>query len=115
MSPDPSQLSTINMMIAKLSLAQSDLLTAGRATADDTKLLQINNEYMGLQSCIDQAAQAQAAADDALFKQATDALKTQAKKLDDMEKQIKEIISDVALAGRIAGYIAEAIALVAKL
>jgi hypothetical protein len=115
MSPDSSKLSIINEVIEKLSLAQSDLLTAARATADNTKLIQINNEYMAVQSCIDQAAQAQAAEDDALFKQATKDLKTQAQKLEGMEDQIKKIISDVALAGRIVGYIAQAIALIGQL
>lgn len=115
MSPDPSQLSTINTLIEKLSLAQSDLLTAGRATADPTKLQQINEQYDAIQDCIDQAAQAQAAANDTLFNQATSTIKTQAKTLEGMEAQIKSIISDVAVAGRIAGYIAEAIVLVGKL
>jgi hypothetical protein len=115
MSSNPANLSIINEVIEKLSLAQADLLTAARATADNTKLIQINNEYMAVQSCMDQAAQAQAAADDALFKQATNALKTQAKKLEGMEDQIKKIISDVALAGRIVGYITQVIALVGQL
>jgi hypothetical protein len=115
MSPDPSKHSTINEVIEKLSLAQWELLNESRATTDDTKLMKINNEYMAIQSCIDQAAQAQATANDTLFTQATSALKAQAKKLEGLEDQIKQIISDVALAGRIVGYIAQAIALVAKL
>lgn len=115
MSPDPSQLSTINMLIGKLSQAQSVLQTAADATADPTKLGQINDEHDAIQSCMDQAAQAQAAANDALFKQAISVLKNQGQQLEDTEKQIGKIISDVKLAGEIAGYIAEAIILVAKL
>jgi hypothetical protein len=115
MSPDPSKLSTINQVIGMLSSAQLDLQNAADATADPDTLDKINAIYKVVQSCMDQAAQAQAAADDALFEQATSALKTQAKMLEGMEAQIKSIISDVALAGRIVGYIAQAIALVAKL
>jgi hypothetical protein len=112
---DPSKLSTINSLILQLSMILSDLLTAARATTDSTKLVQINNEYMGIQSCVNMAAQAQAAENDVLFNQATSALKAQAKVLEDMETQVKKIISDAALAGRIAGYIVQALALIAKL
>jgi hypothetical protein len=112
---DPSKLSTVNQMILQLSNLLSDLLTASRATADATKLIQLNNEYMAIQSCMDQAIQTQAAANDILFKQVTSALKTQATMLQDMEKQINKIVSDVALVGRIVGYITQAIALVDKL
>jgi hypothetical protein len=112
---DPSKLATLNLLIYQLSLLLSDLLTAARATTDQTALTQINNEYMGVQSCLNFAAQAQAAANDTLFNQATSALNTQAKVLEDMETQVKKIISNAALAGRIVGYIVQALALVAKL
>lgn len=112
---DPSKLSTINSLIDQLSQLMSALLTASRAETDPAKLVQISNEMTAVQSIIDQAAQAQAAANDILFDQATKILKTQATMLDDMEKKIKTIVSDVALAGRIIGYITQAITLVAKL
>lgn len=115
MAPDSQKLDVITALIDQLSQAQSELMNVGRNTEDNTKLIQINNEYMALQSCMDLAVQAQLATDDALFDQATGTLKNQAKVLDDMEQQIKKIISDIALAAKIVGYIAQAIALIAKL
>jgi hypothetical protein len=112
---DPSKLSIINQLIYQLSLILLDLLSAGRATADPTELMQINNEYMAVGTILNQAAQAQAAANDTLFNQVTSTLKTQAKMLEDMETQIKKIVSDVQLAGRVTGYIAEGITLLIKL
>jgi hypothetical protein len=64
---------------------------------------------------MNQATQAQVAANDTLFAQATTALKSQAASLQGMEAQITKIISDVALAGKIVGYIVQAIGFVAKL
>ena len=115
MSLDTKKISTINQVIGILSQIQADLITAGRETADPAKLIQINNEYMAVQSCMDKAAQAQAAANDELFKQAADAFKSQAKILEGMEEQIKKIISNVALAGRIVGYIVQILTLVGGL
>lgn len=112
---DPSKLSTVNQLINQLSLLLADLLTAARATADHVKLIKIHNEYEAVQSIMNQAAQAQAAANDTLFKQVISSLKTQAAMLQDLEKQIKSIVADVALAGRIVGYGAEAIILLSKL
>jgi uncharacterized membrane protein len=62
-----------------------------------------------------QASQAQTASDDLSFGQATSVLLSQATMLTGMESQITASVSDVALAGRIVGYIAQVISLVAKL
>ncbi len=115
MLPDPSKMSAVNQLIGILTSAQSDLQDAADATADPDKLDKINAIYKVVQDCMDQAAQAQAAADDAEFKKATGDLKTEAKKLEDKEDEIKKIIADVALAGRIVGYIIQAIALIGSL
>jgi hypothetical protein len=112
---DPAKLSAINQLILLLSQLLSALLNAGRATADTQKLVQINNEYSAVQTCLDQTTQAQAASDGAVFQQATSALKVQAAMLDEMEKKINVIVDDAALAGRIVGYITQAITIIAKL
>jgi hypothetical protein len=115
MSLDPSKLSTINQVIGKLTSAQSELQNAATATADPDALDKINDAYAVLQRLIDLRAQAQAAADDAEFKQAISNLKKEAKTLSDTEEEIKKIISIVAQAGRVVGYIAEAIVLISGL
>jgi hypothetical protein len=112
---DPSKLSTINQLIDQLSLLLADLLTAARATADHVKLIKIHNEYAAVQSIMNQAAQAQAAANDTLFNQVISPLKKQAAILQGLESQIKSIVADVALVGRIVGYAAQAIILLSKL
>ena len=112
---DPIKLSTINLIVYQLSLLLNDLLNAARGTADPTKLIQINNEYAAVQTCMFQASQAQMASDDVSFSQATSVLNSQADMLVGMERQITAIVSDVALAGRIVGYIAQIASLVAKI
>ena len=112
---DPSKFSTINLIVYQLSLLLNDLLVAARGTADPSTLLKINNEYAAVQTCMFQASQAQMASDDATFVQATSVLSNQTSMLIGMEEQITSIISDVALAGRIAGYIAQVVSLAAKL
>lgn len=112
---NPSKLSTINLVIFQLSLLLSDLLAAARATADPVRLMQINNEYAAVQTCMNQAVQAQVAANDTLFNQATTFLKTQSSVLEGMEAQIVKIVDDTALVGRIVGYIVQVVTLLAKL
>lgn len=114
-SVDAAKQSTLNLIVYQLGLLLNDLLTAARNTTDTAKLLQINSEYAAVQTCMFQATQAQMAIDDATFSQATSALDTQSRMLVGMEKQISGIVSDVALAGRITGYLVQAVSLIAKL
>ena len=115
MAIDPTKLSTIDNLVTALSSLLTNLLQAGRNTTDDTQLLQINNEYSAVQTLMDQATQARIAADDVTFIKLTSTLKAQAALLQGMEKQIQSIVSDVALAGQIVGYLAQAVAYLAKL
>jgi hypothetical protein len=108
---DPSKLLAINQLINLLDRILTDLSSAGRATANPTPLIQINNEFMAVKRVMDYAVQAQAAANDILFKQATSVLNTQAGTLQGMAGQVDKIVSDVELAGRIAGYTTQAVAL----
>jgi hypothetical protein len=112
---DPAALSIVNILIHQLSLLMSELLNAGRNTADPAKLSQINNEMLSVQTIMNQAAQAQAAANDAVFGQVTQSLKTQAGMLSGLEAQVTSIVADVASAGRIVGYIGQAISLIGQL
>jgi hypothetical protein len=112
---DPAALSIINNLINQLSLLMSELLSAGRNTVDPMKLTQLNNEMLSVQTVMNQASQAQAAANDALFGQVTQGLKTQAGMLAGLEAQVKSIVADAATAGRIVGYIGQAISLIGRL
>ena len=112
---DPAELSVVNILIHQLSLLMSELLTGGRNTVDPLKLTKINNEMLSVQTLMNQAAQAQAAANDALFGQATQSLKTQAGMLAGLEAQVTSIVADAASAGRIVGYMGQAIALIGQL
>ncbi len=110
-TPPPRDIDTL---VTQLSAILSDFLTASRATSDATSLMQIHSEYLAVQTVLNQAVNAQLAADDVIFAQATTVLKTQSKLLDGMEDQIKSVIKDVALAGKIVGYISQALVLIAK-
>lgn len=114
-SVDPSEQVTLTLLSNQLSLLMAALLQASRSTGEPTKLMQISNEMTAVQSLVAQVAQAQAAANDAVFAQATAALSAQANVLTGMEKQIKTFVTDAGDAGRIVGYIAQAVALIAKL
>ena len=59
--------------------------------------------------------QAQVIADDATFQKAAAALKKEAATLDAQAKAISKIIADIGVAGKIAGYIAQAAAALGSL
>jgi hypothetical protein len=107
--------SDVSLLIEQLNFLLNELLGASRASGDPVQLIQIANEMSAIQTLINQAAQAQAAADDAVFAQATASLKTQSSMLQDMETHIAAIVADVARVGRIVGYIAQGLVLIGKL
>jgi hypothetical protein len=111
-SPPPRD---IDALVTQLSALLADLLTMARGTADPVVLLQINNEYMAVKTVLDQAVNVQLATDDAVFAQATTGLKSQSKLLDGMQAQITSVVKDVALAGKMVGYVSQAVVLIAKL
>ena len=112
---DPSKLSTTNIIVHQLTLLLTELLIAARATADLAKSIKINSEMMAVQTVLNTAVQAQTAADDDQFSQACQNLNAQAAMLTAMEAQVAAIVADVASAGRIIGYIGQAVALIARL
>jgi hypothetical protein len=114
-SVDAAARSDVASLIDNLNLILTQLLGASRASSDPVKLVQIANEMSAIQTLINQAAQAQAAANDSLYNQATTSLKTQATMLQDMAAHIAKIVDDVNRAGTIAGYIAQALAVLGKL
>jgi hypothetical protein len=105
----------VGLLLEQLNLLLNELLGASRASVDSVALIQIANEMSAIQTLINQAAQAQVAADDAVFARAAASLKTQSTMLQDMETHIATVVSDVARVGRIVGYIAQGLVLIGKL
>lgn len=105
----------VDAIVHQLSDALAGLMKAIRATADPIELAKLNAEYSAVQTCLNQAIQAQMAADDALFGSATAALKKQSTMLGDMEAEINKYVADVELAAQIVGYIAQAITFITGL
>jgi hypothetical protein len=112
---DPASMSAANILVHQLGLLVSELLVAGRASANPNTVIQLNSEMLLVQGLLNQATQAQNCADDAAFAQVTRGLKAQATALSGMEAQVRGIVSDAGSAGRIIGYIGQAIALVGEL
>lgn len=98
-----------NIRSAELSLKQ-----ASQTTADPGTLTKISIEFNHLDSFLSQILHIQAIADDKDFASATIALKQQAATLQADENNIKKIVNDVKVSAQIVGYIAQAIALIAK-
>jgi len=105
----------VDSLVSQLTIVLGQIVAASRNTADPTALLQLHTEYLALQGILTQATQAQLAKDDSIFGQATTTLKAQSKVLDGMEEQIKGLVKDVDLAGKIVGGVTQVIALIAKL
>src|SRR5665647_1660894 len=95
--------------ISQIRFAEQLLLTESRSTSDTAKLIQINIEYTHLDSYLSQILHAQALADDTEFGNATAALKEQASALAIDQAGIGKIVGDVAIAGKIVGYITQAV------
>jgi hypothetical protein len=109
------KLAAVGSLVQQLNLVLTELLSASRATAVPAKLMQIANEMSAIQTLINQAAQAQAAANDGIFASATTSLKTQAQMLQGVEAHIAGIVTDAEAVGRITGYVLQALAQIAKL
>lgn len=105
----------IDNLVSQLSTLLAQLLATARASTDPVELLQLNNEYAAVQTVLNQAVQVQLAADDLLFNQAVIVLKTQGKLLDGMEAQVKGLVKDVAIAGKIIGCVTQSLALIARI
>jgi hypothetical protein len=106
---------TLTDLVNQLSLLLAQILTTERASDDTATIVQLANEYAAVNTLVGQATQAQLATDDALFGQLVSGLKTQSAMLTDMEAKIKSIVTDVAVAGKIVGFIAQAIVLIGRL
>lgn len=113
--PNDTQRQTLASAVAMIRAAEQALLQAGQNSTDAVELGKINLQYSHLDSLMSQLLHAQAVADDTAFAATTAALKQQAATLQAQEDAIKKIISDVALAAQIIGYITQAAGFIAGL
>lgn len=105
----------LNQIVSNIRSAEVLIVQASRQTSDAAKLIQLNTEYSALDSYLSQVLHTLALLDDSLFASATNALKQQAAILQQEEEDIKKIVDDIALAAKIAGYLAQAAQIAAML
>ena len=109
-----AQTSVANAITA-IRNAENLLTKQIRAATDVLTAIKLTNEYNNLDSFLSQLLQAQNAADDANFADATAAIQSHVSGLQADEAAIKTIIADVQTAGKVISYITEALGFIAKL
>ncbi len=113
--PTLSQQTAINAAIDAIRNAEDVLTDQIRSSTDALTAIKLTNEYNNLDSYLSELLHAQNAADDATFANATEALQSRLAGLEADEKAIQTVITDVAIAAKVIGFIADAIKLIAKL
>jgi hypothetical protein len=98
----------LNDIVANIRAAEVLIVQASRETSDVVTLIQLNTEYLALDSYLSQVLHTLALLDDALFQTATDALKQQSAVLQQEEEDIGLTVRNLDLASEIAGYLAQA-------
>ncbi len=101
--------------LEQIRLAEQELDDLIAATSETSNLLALSSVYDQLTAMAAALIRVQMIADDEVFEQATTHLKVQANALQASEDSIKKIVKDMAIAGKVLGYIAEAVTIVAKL
>ena len=113
--PTLSQQTAVSQAIDAIRNAES-LLTEQIQSADETlTAIKLTHEYNNLDSYLSELLHAQNSADDVTFTNATQALQARADGLKADENTIKTIVADVATAGKIVGYITQALGFITKL
>lgn len=113
--PTPDQQSDVAGAIDAIRSAQNLIQQQVNAAINTQTAIKLTNEYNNLDSALSQLLHAQNAADDAIFASITATLKSETAGLQADEDAIKGIIKDVETAVTIVGYIAKALAFIAKL
>jgi ABC-type phosphate transport system auxiliary subunit len=113
--PTPAQQTAIAQAITSIRSAENLLTDQIQTSSDTLKAIKLTHEYNNLDSYLSELLHAQNAADDASFAVATQALQTRTDGLQADEAKIKKIVADVATAGKVVGYITDALAFIAKL
>jgi hypothetical protein len=113
--PTLNQQTSVSQAIDSIRSAENLLTEQIQSTSDTLTAIKLTHEYNNLDSYLSELLHAQNAADDDTFENATEALQARTTGLEADETVIKAIVSDVATAGKIVGYIAQALGFIAKL
>jgi ABC-type phosphate transport system auxiliary subunit len=113
--PTLSQQTAISAAIDAIRNAEDVLTDQIRSSTDALNAIKLTNEYNNLDSYLSELLHAQNAADDVTFANATQALQSRLSGLEADEKAIRSIIADVVIAGKVIGYIADAVKLITAL
>ena len=113
--PTLSQQTAIKAAVDAIRNAEDVLTDQIRSSTDALTAIKLTNEYNNLDSYLSELLHAQNAADDATFANATTALQSRLSGLEADEKAIQTIITDVAIAAKVIGFIANAVKFIAKL
>ena len=106
---------TLLNVVSLIRAAEQSLIQVSRASSDPLVIAKINTEYNQLDSFLSQVLHTQALTDDTIFTTSTAALKQQARTLQTEENDIKAIVTDVGIAAKIVGYLAQAASMIATL
>lgn len=113
--PTPTQLDMCADALSQIRNAEQTLDDVIANTADADSLATLASVYSHLTSCATTLIQSQTTSDDDLFAHFSTSLQGQASALEADEALIKQIISDAADAGKVLGYLAQAVALIARI
>jgi negative regulator of replication initiation len=113
--PTLTQQTAVAGAIDAIRDAENLLTDQIQASTDTLTAIKLTHQYSNLDSYLSELLHIQNAADDASFTNATQALQARSDGLKADEATIKAIVADVATAGKVIGYIAQALAFIAKL
>jgi tetrahydrodipicolinate N-succinyltransferase len=113
--PTDDQKQSLSDAIDQISAAQKALQTASEVATDGDKADKINDLYQKLQTLQTHVLQAEEAADDDAFENAKTVFSGETAVLQADQARIQAIVDDVAVAGQIAGYLAQAAGFLAKI
>ena len=113
--PTLNQQTLVSQAINAIRSAENLLTDQIQSSSDTLMAIKLTHEYNNLDSYLSELLAAQNAADDVKFANATQALQARADGLEADEKTINAIVGDVGVAGKIVGYITQALGLIAKL
>ena len=110
-----SQQTNIASAIDAVRAAENLLRQQINAANDSLSAMKLSNEFNNLDSFLSELLQAQNAADDTSFTNATQALQAHVTGLQADEATIKKIVEDIKIAAEIISYITQDLAFIAKL
>ncbi len=113
--PMEDQKQSLGEAIDRIRAAQTALQKASEVAQDADKADKINGMYQKLQTLLTHALQAEEAADDDAFNAAKSVFSQETGVLQADQASIQAFVDDVAVAGQIAGYLAQAASFLAKI